>query len=396
MTKYVALAFFAIIAVFFCCSNKDSKPTVSNFYYWRTTYKLCPSELAAVKQLQTKRIYYRAFDLKRQYAWETNITPTQVFKWQQEPIAGIEYVPVVFIDNAMLKTRASKQVLRAAAMASATAAAEAAARAVEAAAGVIETSDTSTITTTPSTDFVEPAAMPATDEVSVDLTDTEIAELAAKIVALCKQINAYKNLPCNEIQVDCDWSVSTSKPFFLLIEEMKKHGVKITSTLRLWQYKDPTTAGVPPVDEVTLMCYNMGNADELAVQNSIINLKDVKAYLKPTSSYAKKVKIALPIFHWYSVLRDDKFFDIIYEMPDTTEHWRRIDNNTFVCTQSHYADFAKEWKEGDKIKAEIISQEEFTAVQQYINKLNINTAHETIYFALDSTQLAMYGPVIGL
>jgi hypothetical protein len=388
MTKYLALAFFAIIAVFFCCSNKDSKPTVSNFYYWRTTYKLCPSELAAVKQLQTQRIYYRAFDLKHEYVWDSPITPTQVFKWQQEPLAGIEYVPVVFIDNTLIKSLYVRQQQHVAA--------DSAAASVDTGSIVHVIGDASAPTSTPSTDFVETAEASAIDETTRVLSDTDFAELAGKIVALCKQINAYKNLPCNEIQVDCDWSVSTSKRFFLLIEEMKKHGVKITSTLRLWQYKDPTTAGVPPVDEVTLMCYNMGDVDELAVQNSIINFKDVKAYLKPQSSYSKKVKIALPIFHWYSVFRDDEFSDIVYEMPDTTQYWRRIDDKTFECTKSHSFLLGKDWEQCDKVKSEIISHEEFTAVQQYINKLNINTAHETIYFALDSAQLAMYGPVIGL
>ena len=75
-----------------------------------------------------------------------------------------------------------------------------------------------------------------------------------RIEAKCKN----GNLSFNEIQLDCDWTESTSNTFFTLCKELKAltsaYDKKLSATIRLHQLSQPS----PDVDKGVLMVYNVG------------------------------------------------------------------------------------------------------------------------------------------
>jgi hypothetical protein len=334
-----------IVLVLLCgCAGQRKGSELKSFYYWRTTYKLNTTEKLACKKLAIHAIYYRAFDIEPSKSF-ADLTPTQVMQWQQEPLQNVRYVPVVFIRNEVF-LKGEDLLAR-------------------------NTSDA--------------------NQKGINLDSAGIRNLAASIVRLCTQINAYKKLPCDEIQIDCDWSESTQHQYFYLLHEVNKLQVEATSTLRLWQHKDPVTAGVPPVSVATLMCYNMGDIRDAGKKNSIINMADIRAYLGNAKNYPCKIKIAMPIFSWYVHFSESKFVDIMYTIEQPSL-WTTQDSITYICIQSHLAKSGGyQYKATDKLVLEHCSAQMLQAVENYINSKNLNTAHETIYFSLDSAALTRYG-----
>lgn len=123
----------------------------------------------------------------------------------------------------------------------------------------------------------------------------------------------YANLQkIKEIQFDCDWTGSTRENYFAFLEEMKKlfPDQAITSTIRLYQYKYPKEAGVPPVKRGMLMCYNAGDVKDVKTVNSIFDKEEIMKYLD-ASPYPLPLDYALPTFEWALLYREGKLTNIL-------------------------------------------------------------------------------------
>ncbi|MBK7469002.1 MAG: hypothetical protein IPJ43_20660 [Saprospiraceae bacterium] len=69
--------------------------------------------------------------------------------------------------------------------------------------------------------------------------------------------------------------IKIERKLFLFPTKLKSISDKeISATLRLYPYKYTDNMGVPPVDKVMLMCYNLLNPLENLKQNSILDLKN--------------------------------------------------------------------------------------------------------------------------
>ncbi|SKC66498.1 hypothetical protein [Ohtaekwangia koreensis] len=112
-----------------------------------------------------------------------------------------------------------------------------------------------------------------------------------------------------EIQFDCDWTKSTKDKYFAFLEESKKlfEQQLISSTIRLYQYKYPKEAGLPPVKRGMLMCYNAGNIKSTETKNSIFDRKEVMSYLD-AGEYPIPLDYALPVFEWAVLYSSNKEF----------------------------------------------------------------------------------------
>lgn len=121
----------------------------------------------------------------------------------------------------------------------------------------------------------------------------------------------YNSIP--EIQFDCDWSPSTRNNYFLFLKKMKARFADkvISSTIRLYGYKYPEKAGVPPVDKGMLMCYNAGDVTNMETPNSIFYKKEVMAYLDIEKPYPLALDYAFPVFDWCAVYRDGKLIKLM-------------------------------------------------------------------------------------
>jgi hypothetical protein len=125
-----------------------------------------------------------------------------------------------------------------------------------------------------------------------------------------KMNNDY--LTYNEIQIDCDWTAKTKDNYFYFLKALKKiSGKKISCTLRLYPYKYPGIMGVPPVDKATLMCYNLLSPLKCENQNSILDTDELEKYLKNAEKYPLHLDIALPVFSWMQVYKQNEFAGII-------------------------------------------------------------------------------------
>ncbi len=125
---------------------------------------------------------------------------------------------------------------------------------------------------------------------------------------LNRNVSSFK-----EFQVDCDWTEKTRDKYFHFLNKIKIkfNKINVTSTLRLHQFKYRTKMGIPPVSEVYLMCYNVGKARYFEDNNSIYSEKVAKEYFNLKEKYPLKVNIALPLFNWALIFKNNKFESII-------------------------------------------------------------------------------------
>jgi hypothetical protein len=88
--------------------------------------------------------------------------------------------------------------------------------------------------------------------------------------------------------------------------------------------------GIPPVDRGLLMCYNVGNVQQLTTKNAILDAEIVKQYLKG-KTYPIKLDIGLPIFSWAAWYRGNEFKGIV-------SGWNEVDaenQNLYKETSNH-------------------------------------------------------------
>lgn len=165
-----------------------------------------------------------------------------------------------------------------------------------------------------------------------------------------------------EIQFDCDWSNTTREPFFQFLNQfrgMAKDSVRISATIRLHQIKYPEKTGVPPVDQGTLMFYNMGDLELLGDQNSILDLEVGEQYIGKLPDYPLELDVALPLFNWLVVYRMNRIVNLI---PEVTVEVLAADSlmeksgeNRVKVTQSHYFRGVYLYKD-DQLRLERVTQ----------------------------------------
>ncbi len=223
-----------------------------------------------------------------------------------------------------------------------------------------------------------------------NLTNDSINQLANKTYTLCAQMLHAQNLPFTEIQLDCDWTISMQQQYFYFIECMKKNKIIVGSTIRLYQYKYPDKAGVPPADYGALMCYNIGNIKNANADNSIYNDKELISYVKDVNEYPLPLKVALPIFSWCLLFNKDGSLQKVYNhTPDFNNgNWEKIADNQYKC-KNWYEDKMNDdyFYVGCILRVENINKANIIQAQSII-KQYIPNYNEIIYFDLDSTQVA--------
>jgi hypothetical protein len=220
----------------------------TSFYYWRTVYKQNKVENEYLQKFQSKKIYVRIMDVDLDI--NQKAVPIAPITFTDSIPKNIEIVPVVFIVNDILKSQ----------------------------------------------------------------SDAQIEQLAYNILAFVKaKVIQAGQKDYEELQIDCDWTQTTREKYFDLLKKLKQHNKTriLSSTLRLHQLKNQEKSGIPPVDKVLLMCYNMGNLRQYGMQNSILDLSELKKYAgKNLGFYPMDIDIALPLFSWSVVFRNKQYAGI--------------------------------------------------------------------------------------
>ncbi len=190
---------------------------------------------------------------------------------------------------------------------------------------------------------------------------------------------------CLEIQIDCDWTAGTRSAYFEYLTALKNllpDSIVLTATIRLHQVRYPTETGIPPVERGALMCYNMGDIQDIEEINSIFSLDILKTYLPLHISYPIPLDIALPAFDWYLVYRDSKLFKIIHEPEDSLTAFLQDKSSVILGADQYVA--GHYLYRGDYIKFEEVLIEDLQVALEYIENTRLKTGKYLLFYHLNA------------
>lgn len=130
--------------------------------------------------------------------------------------------------------------------------------------------------------------------------------LAAKLLSRVRQMNETNDLPpFRELQIDCDYTARSRQVYYDFLSEIDSalHHLPLTlhpspftlsATIRLHQLQ----MKAPPVDYGVLMLYNTGDPRRFMERNPVLDLRDVKPYLRHLSNYPLPLAAAYPVYRW--------------------------------------------------------------------------------------------------
>lgn len=324
-------AFLLIFAfVFGLVSCHKDRVVNTSFYYWKTVYDTNVTESQYLNAMHSKKLYIRMMDVDK---GDDQVIPISPITFKVPVPDSVQLIPVVFIVNNILKNQ----------------------------------------------------------------TQQQLNDLAGKIVYYVNgKVKQSGKASFNELQLDCDWTRSTRDNYFYLLKQVKanaslKHK-KLSATLRLHQLKNQRSSGIPPVDRVMLMCYNMGNLRKYGSQNSILEQSELEKYVgRNLSNYPMPVDVGLPIFSWAVVFRQKQYAGIAKRL-----HRESITNQqTFKGGGSNLYTLLKDLPQygllrGDEIRWEHLSSDQLQAAATHIQKFISSDTVNIIYFHLDELILKNY------
>ncbi len=333
------------------CNNKHT-PTVRAFYYWKTDFNLSNIEQQRLQQLHVKKLYVRFFDVS------------------YNPVKGA--VPLATLSGSLNMYPSHPHY------------------------------DTVITEQTPIPDSLYREIVPTvfiTNYTFEKLKPADIPKLAQNVSDKLKRIieeNRHPNHPktFREIQFDCDWNQKTRDKFFLFLKEFRKQNpqFKLSATIRLYQYKYFSKAGVPPVDKGMLMPYNLTSLREPKVQNSILDVSEVRKYLTH-KEYPLPLDFAIPVFSWGVIFRDNRYTaiyqDLSLQKAQQLTFLKPTEKNLFQVTADTV--FANEYlREGDVIKVEDVSEKDLLELADALQSVRKKDSLTVSFFHLDEEILKKY------
>jgi hypothetical protein len=319
---------FVIVSILSCKHKIENVERA--FYYWKSDeWSLSDKEKIVCDSLKTQKLYVKFFEVDHNNELGNfPISKTRLGSWQMRDAKFQSIVPTVYLRNVVF-LKSSKEDL----------------------------------------DILA-------DNVNFLINKYQTTEFADKTVT--------------EFQMDCDWTLKTKDNYFYFLQKLKSISKKtISCTLRLYPYKYPNQMGVPPVDKVMLMCYNLLSPLENPKKNSILDLSELKSYLKDAQTYPMHLDIALPVYSWAQVYHNERFVNVLYTdtkqlktvLKQEKPLWYSVTQDTLINNNTYL-------RIGDKIKYEEVDAAKITStielLKQHI-KFDKNTT--VALFHLDEKQL---------
>lgn len=202
-----------------------------------------------------------------------------------------------------------------------------------------------------------------------------------------------KKKALDEIQIDCDWTKSTKDKYFYLLKKIKeKSNKQISCTLRLYPYKYKEIMGVPPVDKVMLMCYNLVKPLTNSNKNSILDIDELKSYLNKKRDYPIHLDVALPVFSWSQLYQNNHFQKLItISSSELATFTKQIKPMWYEVTKDTSLNWGEYYRVADQIKCEEVSAKTMLDAIEVI-KQNVSFDETTIIalFDLDDSIFMKY------
>ena len=240
--------------------HQRNETPFNGIYYWKTTFALNETEQNFLKEHKVNHLYLRLFDVVdsderiQVNNFVYDVVPNATITFKQAVPEGLEIVPVVYITIDALRKMAGRE--------------------------------------------------------------EEFAKLITERVMHIADFNDLGTI--HEVQLDCDWTQRTQESYFLLCKETSELlmglDIQLSCTIRLWQLG----LSAPPVDKGVLMLYNTGSIARPETSNSILDINDVKPYLK-NNTYPIHLDYALPTYDWYVRFRNGQYQGLLHQINDSME-----------------------------------------------------------------------------
>lgn len=322
---------YILFFIILLASCQQNREVHSTFYYWKTVYKQNAEENNYIQQLHSKRLYVRIMDVDNA-SWNEP-APVGPISFADPLPDSLGIVPVVYIVN----------------------------------------------------------------EVFRDQTDEEVKQLAANVMRFVKgKVGQAGKKGYRELQIDCDWTAGTKASYFLFLTEVAKlnNDRQLSATLRLHQLKNQAGSGIPPVNRVLLMCYNMGNLRKYGKQNSILEMEELQKYAgKNLGNYPLAMDVALPLFSWTVAFRNRRYIGITKRLSETDlKNPAMFGPNTdgLYEAKTDLPQFGL--KKRDEVRFEESKPNEVHEVAQYLSRYLSDKPVNLVFYHLDSQLLKNYSP----
>ena len=325
------IVFYIICSLLFVSCNKENAEVKSAFYYWKQSLELSDDAKDYMSYLEAQKIYIKYFDV----AWNDiakEPKPIAIINLNKEELSkNLTIIPTVFITNQTLSKSSNAQV----------------------------------------------------EALATNLSNT---------IQRINNENGIDHL--SEIQLDCDWTLSTKDKFFKLLESIRVQfpNVQLSATIRLHQVKFYKKTGIPPVDRGMLMFYNMGDLTNPETENSILDLKTAEQYLVNFDKYKLPLDVALPLFRWGVLKRRGRVIKLMNNLDFEdlkSEKYQSISPTEFEVLESHYLNTLYLYK-GDEIRIESVSIGELEQTAKLLNKHIKNKDRTITFYHLDDKVLQHY------
>lgn len=254
MIKKIIFLFTILLVFIFWKTRESTLKTIEAFYFWENNRgSLSEFELKKLKELDTKKMYVKLFEVEKNEENEIIPTAKSQLKLTKNEILSIEIIPTIYIRNNVFKNSSKKELI-------------------------------------------------------------ELSENLHYLILKRYRDNFKLSIPTlKEIQIDCDWTESTKGNYFIFLKNLNKIATQqISATLRLYAYKFPNKMGILPVDRAMLMCYNLLSPIESGNRNSILELEELEKYLIGSKEYPLPLDVAIPIYSSIHIYQNNKFKGILY------------------------------------------------------------------------------------
>ncbi len=221
----------------------------------------------------------------------------------------------------------------------------------------------------------------------------DVNDLAQKTFGFIEQINIKNKIECQEIQIDCDWTLKSKENYLKFIEVFKKLSKKkLSATIRLHQVKYFKKTKIPNVDSGVLMYYNMGSIAPDSL-NSIYDKKVAEKYLKSLKRYPLHLDFAFPIYSWGVHIRNNKVIGLRSKMNSSElekdSNFEKTSPIFFRVKQSNYKNGVF-YEENDLLKIEEIKTEDLKEMAEDLQDHLVEKPNEIIFYDLDEFNLNNY------
>ncbi len=299
------------------------------FYHWQTEFELDSIEREWLGRLEIRQLYVKYFDID----WDPGLgmpAPLATVEWSEPPPPNLQITPAVFITNRCLQ----------------------------------------------------------------QLPADSLPQLASRIRQRIERLHAsVRSGPPEFVQMDCDWSGSTKEKYFQLLKHLRSElpkETRLSATIRLHQVRHPKTTGLPPVARGMLMYYNMGEVDQWESSNSILDTALAAPYLQGLKNYPLPLDIALPVFGWGVVFRDNDLFRIINNLDSSqlvdNSRFRKTDSGRYEVLKSTYLQGYYLYK-GDKIRLERAEASQVISAAKTLSGYFVDGDFTLSWYHLDAEQL---------